>query len=120
MTRSSVRASHAIAASLALLAACTDAPTARSEELFGRWEKVEKSMPPITLEIRRESTGPVGQVWLSGVTYTLPATVDDSSVTLARPESSTLAPVYGVLLPDGRLRVVLRGTPDYEATLVRR
>ena len=40
-------------------------------------------LPPVTLEVRREGSATVGQVWLSGVTYTLPATLNDTSVILA-------------------------------------
>ena len=93
--------------------------TAPSTRLYGRWEKVEKSLPPITLELRRGATGPEGQVWLSGVTYTLAADVTDTSVVLADPASSRLAPFVGRLQKDGRLFVRLDGQPPVEAYLVR-
>ena len=126
--------SHAVrrAAIVALLVApgCTTtvvddgdarlAATAASTRLYGRWEKVETSLPPITLELRGGARGSEGQVWLSGITYTLPATfVGDTSVVLADPASSRLAPFVGVLEKDGRLRVRLDAEPLVTAYLVR-
>jgi hypothetical protein len=106
------------------LAAC-QSPTRATvpTALYGRWEKIEKSMPPITLEVRASTTsftGSEGQVWLSGVTYTLPASLDDTSVVLADPVSSGPAPFVAVLQKNGTLRVRLNGEPPHEATLVRR
>ena len=96
--------------------------SARGQALLGRWQKVERSLPPLTLEVRPNGAFVEGQVWLSGVTYTLPGVVDDTMVVLARPESSAPAPVVGVLERDGRLRVRLRGdgtSADIEERLVR-
>lgn len=109
-----------LAAALLLLAACRSPTTALAPRLHGRWEKLEKSMPPIVLELRRGAAGDEGQVWLSGVTYTLPAVLTDTSVVLAAPASSKPAPFVGVLQTDGRLRVRLDGDPPHEASLVRR
>jgi hypothetical protein len=104
----------------AVLMACRPTPTEHRADFFGRWQKLEQSLPPITLELRRGATGAEGQVWLSGTTYTLPATfVGDTSVVLADPASSRLAPFVGVLEKDGRLRVRLDGQPPVEAHLVR-
>ena len=104
---------------VALLSAC-GAPTttkATSERLYGLWGKTDETLPPVFLDVRREADGDVGQLWLSGVTYTLPARLDDTSVVLARPESSRSAVLVGMLRPDGRLRVRLDGDPPVEATL---
>jgi hypothetical protein len=106
---------------LAALNAC-GAPTTNkdaAERLFGLWGKTDETLPPIFLDVRHEASGDVGQVWLSGVSYTLPAVVNDTSVVLARPESSRPAALVGVLRPDGRLRVRLDGDPPVEATLDR-
>jgi hypothetical protein len=109
---------------LGALHAC-GAPTttkAAAERLYGLWGKTDETLPPIFLDVRHEASGDVGQVWLSGVSYTLPAVVNDTSVVLARPESSRPAEHFllvGVLRPDGRLRVRLDGDPPVEATLDR-
>jgi hypothetical protein len=114
-----MRASRSIALS-ALLLACRTTPTEEGAPLYGRWQKLEKSLPPITLELRRGANGAEGQVWLSGTTYTLPATfVGDTSVVLADPASSRLAPFVGTLEKDGRLHVRLDGQPPVDAYLVR-
>lgn len=101
------------------LVACaeTELVGLNADRVVGRWQKVEESLPPVTLEVRRETSGLVGQVWLSGVTYTLPATIDDSSVVLANPASSALAPFVGVVQKDGSMRATLRGQSDYTARL---
>lgn len=114
----------AVAVASTLLASCSDSlasnETAFTEAmLLGRWEKREQTLPPVALDVRREGSSTVGQVWLSGVTYTLPAVLDDSSVVLANPASSALAPFVGVLQKDGTMRATLRGQPDYIATLHR-
>jgi hypothetical protein len=88
-----------------------------TEGLYGQWEKREQTLPPVTLSVRREGTATVGQVWLSGVTYTLPAVLDDTMVVLANPASSALAPFVGVLQKDGTMRATLRGQPDLVTTL---
>jgi hypothetical protein len=123
MTRTLLRLGAA-----ALLAACGRTPgdlgpSAQLSEaaLLGRWEKLEKSLPPITLELRRSTTsftGIEGQIWLSGMTYTLPATIVDTNVVLADPVSSGPAPFVAVYR-DGALRVRLNGH-DREERLVRR
>jgi hypothetical protein len=114
-----MRASRSIALS-ALLLACRTTPTEEGAPLYGRWQKLEKSLPPITLELRRGANGAEGQVWLSGATYTLPATfLGDTSVVLADPASSRLAPFVGTLENDGRLHVRLDGQPPVDAYLVR-
>ena len=118
-----------LAAAAVCLAACgrthgdlgPRASLATSQAMLGRWEKLEKSLPPVTLELRRSTTsftGVEGQVWLSGVTYTLPATIVDSNVVLADPVSSGPAPFVAVVR-DGALRVRLNGH-DREERLVRR
>jgi hypothetical protein len=109
----------ALLGALNALNAC-GAPTttkAAAERLYGLWGKTDETLPPIFLDVRHEASGDVGQVWLSGVSYTLPAVVNDTSVVLARPESSRPAALVGVLRPDGRLRVRVDGAPPVEATL---
>ena len=102
------------------LAACR-APTGAPASLYGRWEKLEQSLPPITLELRRSASGDdEGQVWLSGVTYTLPATVRGTSVVLGDPLAFATPPFVGELQKDGTMRVRLNRNPPHEATLVRR
>jgi hypothetical protein len=92
---------------------------ASSAALLGRWEKVERSMPPIALELRADAADRVtGQVWLSGVTYEAPATLEESSFVLG----SDRPAMRGSLVAEGRLRVELldgRGAVEHEATLVR-
>jgi hypothetical protein len=110
-------------ATLALAAGCrTVEPTTpaavAAANLLGRWEKVEKSLPPVLLELRSTAQGVEGQVWLSGVTYTLPAVLADSIVSLIEPTDATR--LVGVLQKDGRLRVTFRGEPPVEAFLVKR
>jgi hypothetical protein len=124
MTRHMLRLAlaPAYAGALLALAACQSPTRADSSALYGRWDKLEKSMPPVTLEVRRSPssfTGAEGQVWLSGVTYTLPATVSDTSVVLADPVSSAPAPFVAVLQKDGTLRARLSGT-EREERLVKR
>lgn len=96
------------------LAACADSTTSsrQPEQFYGRWQKTDASLPPVTLSVTREGSGVVGQVWLSGVTYTLPATLDDTSIVLADPASSKLAPFVGVITAPGVMRATLRGGSD--------
>jgi hypothetical protein len=93
---------------------------AGSAALLGRWEKVERSMPPIALELRADAADRVtGRVWLSGVTYEAPVALDESSFVLGADSKPTMR---GVLVADGRLRVELlaaNGSVEHEATLVR-
>ena len=116
MTRSPI-----VAAALVAVAAChTSTAAAPRPPLWGRWQKLETSLPPVTLEVRTNLMGQYeGQVWLSGVTYTLPATLDDTSVVLIDAADSHRPPLVGVLQKDGRLRVTIGGTPPVEALLVR-
>ncbi|MBV9879661.1 MAG: hypothetical protein JO180_04155 [Gemmatirosa sp.] len=124
------RSGAALRAILALLfagachsaTAVPDGLTASSARLLGRWQKVDHSLPPVTLEVRASTSafsGYEGQVWLSGVTYTLPARLDDSSVVLADPVSSGPAAFVAVLQKDGTLVARLGGQPSTEARLVR-
>ena len=120
MTRNLVRLT-ALAAGMLLagVAACDNPTTTKSASvrLYGLWGKTDETIPPIFLDVRHEAGGDVGQVWLSGVTYTLPATVGDSTVRIARPESSQRPALYGVLRADGRLHVQLNGEPPFDAVL---
>lgn len=103
-----------------LLVACSNNVTADSgaDRLYGRWEKQESTLPPVSLDVRRTAAGArEGQVWLSSVTFTLPALIDDTTIVLANPTSSASAPFVAVLLSDGTLRATLRGTPDVIAVL---
>ena len=136
MSSSLVHKRLAIAATLALsLAACsskeihpaTAGPSdaaggtmlASSAALLGRWEKIERSMPPITLELRSDAADRVtGRVWLSGVTYEAPAALEESGFVLGG-ERPTMR---GALVAEGRLRVQLldaQGRVEHEATMVR-
>jgi hypothetical protein len=109
-----------VVAAAAALGACGSSTTAPStEQYFGRWERVGGGLPPVVLAVRREGGATVGQVWLSGVTYTLPATFNDTSVVLADPASSKLAPFVGVIKSAGTMRATLRGEPDLVVELQR-
>ena len=92
---------------------------AGSAALLGRWEKIERSLPPITLELRADAADRVtGRVWLSGVTYDAPVTLDDTSFALGAGRPS----MRGALTPDGRLRVRMldaQGVTQHEALLAR-
>lgn len=103
----------------AFAVACDEGPTngKGADRLFGRWQKTENTLPPVTLQVRQEGGATVGQVWLSGTTYTLPATLDDTMVVLANPASSALAPFVAVLKADGTLRATLRSN-NSEVTAV--
>lgn len=114
-----LRSTFAAAAYLVFVASCAS-PSEPGATFYGRWQKIDKSLPPITLELRRGANGPEGQVWLSGTTFTLPATLDDTSVVLANPASSALAPLVGLMQKDGRLFVrLLNSRPVEEAYLER-
>lgn len=107
---------------LAAAVACDDGPTngKGADRLYGRWQKTENTLPPVTLQVRQEGGATVGQVWLSGTTYTLPATLDDTMVVLANPVSSAPAPFVAVLKADGTLHATLRSnTSDVTAILHR-
>ena len=92
---------------------------ASSAALLGRWQKIERSLPPITLELRSDAADRVtGRVWLSGVTYDAPATLGDSSFTLGAGRPT----MRGALTANGRLRVQMldaQGAVQHEATLAR-
>ena len=121
MTKLLVRL-FAVTVSAGVLASCQDSLSGSrgADRLYGRWEKRESTLPPIALSVRKDDGGAtVGQVWLSGVTYTLPAVLDDTSVVLANPASSALAPFVAVLKRDGTLQATIRGTPDVSAVLHR-
>lgn len=92
-------------------------PSDPAAPFLGRWERVDQGLPPVALVVRREGDALVGQVWLSGVTYTLPATFDDTSVVLANPAASTRAPFVGVLTLSWKMRATLTGQPDVVVTL---
>ena len=93
---------------------------ASSAALLGRWEKVERSLPPITLELRADAAdGVTGRVWLSGVTYEAPVVLEDSGFVLGGERTT----IRGVLVTEGRLRVQLldaQGRVEHDATMVRR
>lgn len=100
--------------------ACGDSSTGITPaQFYGRWERTSDGLPPVSLSVRLEGASTVGQVWLSGVTYTLPAVIDDSTIVLANPASSQLAPFVGVMLRDGVMRATLRGQTDVVVELVR-
>lgn len=106
---------------LPLALACGESSTGITPAAFyGQWERTEDVLPPVSLTVRVEGTGTVGQVWLSGVTYTLPAVIDDSTIVLANPASSQLAPFVGVMLRNGVMRATLRGQSDVVVELVRK
>ena len=92
---------------------------ASSASLLGRWEKVERTLPPVTLELRADAADRVtGQVWLSGVTYQSPVTLSDSGFTLGAGRPT----MRGTLVADRRLRVQFldaNGRAEHEETLVK-
>ena len=92
---------------------------ASSASLLGRWEKVERSLPPVTLELRADAADRVtGQVWLSGVTYESPVTLSDSGFTLGAGRPT----MRGTLTAERRLRVQFldaNGRAEREETLVK-
>ena len=111
-----------VLATLSLTAACNDPvkPIDPVDQFVGFWVKGTPDLPPVTVEIRRESDRLVGQVGLSGVTYTWPAYVVDSMVVITNPVSSALAPFTGTLKSDGKMRAILRGgSSEVEVTLSR-
>lgn len=117
-------ATRSIVAALSMLtvsAGCDNphSPRVDPERFYGRWSKNSFGIPPVTVLIRSEAGAATGQVWLSGVTYTLPATFTDSSVVLANPVLSSRAPFVGVLLKNGSMRVTLSGEPDHVDTLTK-
>lgn len=113
------KAAFTVAAGALVACSETELVGLTADRVVGRWQKLEESLPPVTLEVRRESGALVGQVWLSGVTYTLPATIDDSSIVLANPVSSAIAPFVGVIQKDGSMRATLRAQTDYTARLLK-
>ena len=134
--RSTVLARTAAAAALSLtLVACSSKETrpvtvgpsdpaggtmlASSAALLGRWEKIERSMPPITLELSVDAADRVtGRVWLSGVSYDAPAVLTESTFVLGADRPT----MRGELVADGRLRVHLldaQGGVEHEATMVK-
>ncbi|MGV3708714.1 MAG: hypothetical protein ACO1Q7_07730 [Gemmatimonas sp.] len=104
-----------------IVAGCDDSlsPREQAGQFAGRWERVGDALPPVTLSVRAENGGHVGQVWLSGVTYTLPARFDDSTVVLANPISSAPAPFVGTLVKRNTMTARISGNPDVFVTLVR-
>ncbi|MEP6832304.1 MAG: hypothetical protein ABJB74_02875 [Gemmatimonas sp.] len=107
---------------LSLTVSCADpaSPVDPADAFLGRWEKVEGGLPPVSLEIRHDGNATVGQVWLSGTTYTLPAFFDDSSVVLTNPALSTGASFVGVFTQRGaKMRFTLSGDPDVVVTLIK-
>ena len=106
---------------LVALAACrAPVDVAPAAVLYGRWEKIDTSLPPVTLELRRGASGDEGQVWLSGRTFTFPATLRGDSVVVEDPAAFAMPALVGELQRDGTLRVRLSGDPPHETTLVRR
>ena len=103
---------------LVALAGCR-APTGPGS-FYGRWDKLEDSLPPVSLELRHGANGDEGQVWLSGRTFTLPATFRGDSVLLEDPRAFATPPLVGELQRDGTMRVRLSGNPPHETLLVRR
>lgn len=118
-----IRTSVAILA-IAALTACGKSPNEPVYSVFtGNWGRADTSvLPPVTLEVRLEQSGYVGQVWLSGVTYTWPAVLTDSTMSLANPASSQLAPFSAVVVSRDELRATLRSPnqPDIVVQLYRR
>lgn len=100
--------------------ACDSATGVDRNQFFGRWTKTTNDLPPVTLEVRSENGATVGQVWLSGVTYTYPAVVDDTSVVLANPVSSGLAAFQGVLISGNEMRATLRGGANETVVVLRK
>jgi hypothetical protein len=92
---------------------------ASSAALLGRWEKLERSMPPITLELRADAADRVtGRVWLSGVSYQVPVVLEESGFVMGAGRPT----MRGTLVAEGRLRVQLldaQGGVEHEATMAR-
>lgn len=75
---------------------------ASAASLLGRWEKQERTLPPVALELRVDAADRVtGRVWLSGVTYEAPAVLDDTSFVLGAGRPT----MRGSVTADRRLRV---------------
>lgn len=102
------------------LSACNSTTEAGRESMYGRWSRTTNDLPPVTLEVRRENGAAVGQVWLSGVTYTYPAFLDDTSVVVANPVSSALAAFHGVLTGGGEMRATLRNNASEVVVTLRK
>lgn len=102
------------------LSGCDSTTGAGPEQFYGRWSRTTDALPPVTLEVRKENGAAVGQVWLSGVTYTYPAFIDDSSVVVANPVSSSLAAFQGVLERNGEMRATLRSNGNELIVTLRR
>ena len=102
------------------IAGCDSTTGVAHEQLHGRWTRTVNELPPVTLELRTEGSATVGQVWLSGTTYTLPAILSDTSVVLANPVSSALAPFSGVVTNGGEMHATLRGTASEFVVVLRK
>jgi hypothetical protein len=98
----------------AAVSGCSDtlSPGEQAKQFSGRWgARLAIALPPVALSVRAENGGHVGQVWLSGVTYTLPARFEESKVVLADQISSAPAAFVGTLLNKNTMSARLGNDP---------